>query len=282
MRSIGGAEVPADEQKFYAFPHRGSMARQNPAYVHTFLTKGDHGMHKYRPADPYILFVPCDYLDGRSLVDIEVNDATASAKATRAFARLMLAEVVRGAGQLFVSLYTRDATPIGYYWVLFEREQTDETKTAADALIEHARPQEGEAAAPARPAGRRAAAAAAAEGGDDADGDGDAAGEAGLLRAIGMAVNGGGGHTTLYTDQLDIVQWMCWRLMGSPLHLALELRHQYDTSDHQAGSRALSGSQVRRGWRWRRVCVLTLGCATGGLVGPAERSVDGAVPGRRL
>lgn len=245
--------VPAELDAIYAYPHKKDMARIKPDDAADLLTTGNQGMAKFRVHEPYVMFVPLSDMRGRSLFDISPG---AKGGALRAFATLFLAQVVRDGARLYVSLRTRNDVPLGYYWVLYEKEETaggdgaeaaaaaDAADTRADAGAEQkARENDGDSGSEG--------------GGSDGSDDGAAAagGLAGVAaqmqediqRALEQVSGGGDDKKYIYTNRMSIVQWIAHRIMmvGAHPRYCTELGYQHGSGDNHGGGGGGGGTGAR-------------------------------------
>jgi hypothetical protein len=239
--------VPAEKDSVYAFPLKDTMARITPEKAYEMLTSQVHGEPRFKTMEPYGMFVPMEAMRGRTLIDIDTSEL--GSRALRSFARFMLAQVVRDGARLFVSLRQRNNVNVGYYWVLYEREVSEEDARAA-ALAEIEEKGDGEEAK-----------GEEAKGGDDDDEEGGGGGgggdgeEAAVMAQLGQVVDqlvgGGGGRGRIQrrevrTDNMPIAHWMVRRIMSSATSIRqlAELSYQHDDDD-RTGGRFLSAEQLR-------------------------------------
>ena len=258
-------QVPAELDGIYAYPHKKDMARIKPADAADTLTTGNQGMSKFRVHEPYVMFVPLSDMRGRSLIDISPG---AKGGALKAFATLFLAQVVRDGARLYVSLRTRNDVALGYYWVLYEKEDAgadpeaaaaaaaDAADAAADAEVERRRRDDDGS-----DGGSAGAGDADEENDEEEEGDGAAAapavgGLAGVAaqmqediqRALEQVAGGGDDKKYIYTNKMSIVQWIARRIMmvGAHPRFCTELGYQHGSNDSQpAGARTLTPDQLR-------------------------------------
>lgn len=241
--------VPAERDSIYAFPHKDTMARITPDAAYEMLTSQVHGEPSFKVMEPYVMFVPMEAMRGRTLIDIDKTEL--GSRALRSFAYFMLAQVVRDGARLFVSLRQRKNVNIGYYWVLYEREVSEEDARAAAVAEIEEKDDEGKEAAAGGARGR-----GGDDGDDDEDGEGeqkDAGGEAEILAQLGQVVGEVMGNPRariqkreVRTDNMPVAHWMVRRIMSNSTSIRqlAELAFQHDDDD-RFGGRLLSTEQVR-------------------------------------